>query len=123
MVPLGLAMPIGLVVIRLLSTCAVTVQKCAVLPLSAMAVKLGGMLMGGGPTKTVEKLEPESLVTLDWGTVLSRVAAVGSPHCQLVDGGRWRGRPDAMVLLPPRMRKAVASSLWPSALCKHVMDV
>jgi hypothetical protein len=40
--PLGLVMPIGLVVTRLLRTCAEMVQKWAVLPLSAMAVVAGG---------------------------------------------------------------------------------
>ncbi len=36
--PLGLVIPIGVVVRRLLMTCASTVQKWAVLPLSAMAM-------------------------------------------------------------------------------------
>ena len=48
MFPLGLAMPIGREVTRLLITWAVTVQKCAVLPLSAMANASGGMRVGGG---------------------------------------------------------------------------
>jgi hypothetical protein len=47
MLPFGLAMPIGRVVGRLLMTAADTVQKWAVLPLSAMALKLGGMVIGG----------------------------------------------------------------------------
>jgi hypothetical protein len=57
-------MPIGRVVTRLLITCAVTVQKCAVLPLSAIASESGGMRVGGGgPTgETVDKLNPESLL-------------------------------------------------------------
>ena len=47
MEPLGLAMPIGRVVGRLLMTAAETMQKCAVLPELAMAVISGGMMVGG----------------------------------------------------------------------------
>jgi hypothetical protein len=48
MEPLGSAMAIGRVMGRLLMTAADTVQKCAVLPLSAMAmVESGGMTVGG----------------------------------------------------------------------------
>jgi hypothetical protein len=58
MVPLGLAMPMGVDVTRLLTTAAVIVQKCAVLPESAMPNVSGGMMVGGagGPTETEEKL-------------------------------------------------------------------
>lgn len=81
----------------------------------------------GGPTIAIDKQEPESLRTLDWGQVVSRVDVAGSPWRQLASDEvvveSWRGRPDAMVLLPPFMRKAVALSWWPSALCKHVRDV
>ena len=58
MVPFGLAMPMGLEVIRLFTTAAVTVQKCAVLPESAMAMVSGGTIVGGGggPTETEDKL-------------------------------------------------------------------
>jgi hypothetical protein len=44
--PLGFVMPIGRVVGRLLMTAAVTVQKWAVLPESAIARKLGGTILG-----------------------------------------------------------------------------
>ncbi len=85
--PLGFAMAIGRVVGRLLMTAADTVQKCAVLPLSAMAmVESGGMTVGGGPTgKLVEdKLKPESLRTLGGRKVKSKVVGgVGSPRRQL----------------------------------------
>jgi hypothetical protein len=47
MAPLGLRMPIGLVVGRLLMTWAETVQKCDVLPLSAIANESGDIVMGG----------------------------------------------------------------------------
>ena len=45
--PLGLAMPRRHDVTRLLMTEAVTVQKWAVLPESAMAIVLGGIMDGG----------------------------------------------------------------------------
>ena len=47
MLPLGLAIPIGRVVGLLLRTVAVTVQKWAVLPESAMATESGGTMVGG----------------------------------------------------------------------------
>ena len=47
MEPFGFAMPMGRVVGRLLTTAAETVQKCAVLPESAIAVTSGGMMVGG----------------------------------------------------------------------------
>ena len=47
MLLLGLAMPMGCVVGRLFMTLAETVQKCAVLPLSAMASESGGIMVGG----------------------------------------------------------------------------
>lgn len=47
-VPLGLAMPMGCVVTRLLTTWAVTVQEWAVLPLLAMATESGGLIAGMG---------------------------------------------------------------------------
>ena len=58
MVPFGLAMPMGLEAMRLLITAAVTVQKCAVLTESAIAMVSGGMIVGGrgGATETEEKL-------------------------------------------------------------------
>lgn len=61
MVPFGLAMPIGWVVGRLLMTAAETVQKWAVQPLSAIAIVSSGLVDEGGPTKTVERLKPDSL--------------------------------------------------------------
>jgi hypothetical protein len=76
-------MPIGRVVGFLLMTAAVTEQKCAVLPLSAMAMESGGMVVGG-PTEAIDRQEPESLITLDVGQVSSRVGVVGSPRRQLV---------------------------------------
>ena len=45
-VPLGLLIPIGLSVILLFMAWANIVQKCAVLPLSAMTVVSGGMMVG-----------------------------------------------------------------------------
>ena len=121
-------MPIGLEAGRLLMTAAVTVQKCAVLPLSAMAiVSAGGIIFGGGGPigLTVDKLKPESLKTLGGMTVRSRVVDIGSPRRQLVDADvlSWRGRPEEIVLLPPCMRNAVALSLCPSALFKQVREV
>ena len=116
----------GALVGRLLSTLAVTVQKCAVLPLSAMARESGGTIVGGGPTKTVldRQTAEYSFKTLGWLVVSQIGMVVGSPPRQL--GAvvcRWRGRPDEIVLLPPFILKAVASSLWPSALRWHVSDV
>jgi hypothetical protein len=91
MVPLGLAMPIGFWVGRLLMTAADTVQKCAVLPLSAIARVSGGMTVGGrrgGPKKTVEALDSESFRTLGGITiVVFKVDVIGSPRRQLVDAG------------------------------------
>lgn len=85
-VPLGLAIPMGLLVGRLLRTWAVIVQKCAVLPLSAMARASGGTMVGGGPTVTVDRQKSESAFrTLDRVVVVSRVKGmVGSPRRQLV---------------------------------------
>ena len=83
MIPFGLAMPIERVVGLLLMTAADTVRKWAVLPLSAMALQLGGMVIGGGPTKTVERLKPESLNTLGGVKVCSVVGVAGSPRRQL----------------------------------------
>jgi hypothetical protein len=48
MVPLGLAMPIGFRVGRLFMTAAEMVQKCAVLPLSAIAIVSRGIMFGAG---------------------------------------------------------------------------
>jgi hypothetical protein len=89
MVPLGLAMPIGFWVGRLLLTAAETVQKCAVLPLSAMAIVYGGMTVGrrGGPKKTVEALDSELLITLGGITIVSKVDMIGSQRRQLVEAG------------------------------------
>ena len=118
-VPFGLAIPMGFVVGRLLMILAVTVQKCAVLPLSAMARESGGISSWGGPTKTVERHKADSsLETLGRMVVAVTVTGVvGSPRRQFGDGaGRRRGRPDEMVLLPPFILNAVASSLCPSAL-------
>ena len=123
MVPLGLAMPIGLEVGRLLTTAAETVQKCAVLPESAIPSILGGIIVGGGgPTMTEDKLKPV-LVSLEVteGMSWSGVGTVGSPPCQLLVGleaaalalralAMRRGRPDEIVLFPPCMLKAVAVS-------------
>ena len=134
-VPFGLAMLIGRVVGRLLTTCAERVQKWAVLPLSAMANLSGGMVIGGGPMGSVDKQKSEySLMTLVGLIVrLGSHVDIGSPRRQLVAGGgaaaadrvvvSWRGRPAAMVLLPPCIRKTVASVLWPAALRGHVSEV
>lgn len=74
----------GRVVGLLFTTAAVTVQKCAVLPLSAMAKALGGILGVGGPTETIDRLKSESLRTLGGMKVVSRdVGKVGSPRHQL----------------------------------------
>ena len=54
----GFVIPIGVVVGRLFITLAVTVQKCAVLPLSAIARESGGIMVGG-PTNTVDRQESE----------------------------------------------------------------
>ena len=76
----------GRVVGRLLMTADVTVQKCAVLPLSAMAMESGGWNGAGGTTRTVDKLKSEAVVeTVGAGIIeLSRVAMVGSPRRQVV---------------------------------------
>jgi hypothetical protein len=77
----------GCVVGLLFTTAAVTVQKCAVLPLSAIAKALGGIIFGGGgPTKTVDRLKSESLLTLGGIEVVSRDVgvSVGSPRRQLL---------------------------------------
>jgi hypothetical protein len=88
MLPLGLAIPIGRVVGLLLRTVAVTVQKWAVLPESAMATESGGTMVGGGPTCTEDKHKPESLETLI-GIRGSGVGTIGSPRRQ-VDGDAGR---------------------------------
>ena len=125
--PLGLAMLIGCEVGRLLTTAAVTVQKWAVLPESAIARPSGGIIVGGGPTKTEDKLnKPDLLETFSGMCGGSVVFSIGSPRRQLAAGeeGRprareveegageaiRRGRPEEIVLFPPRIRKAVASS-------------
>lgn len=131
MLPLGLAMPMGCVVGRLFKTVAVTVQKCAVLPLSAMAKEsgAGGITDEGGPTETVlDRQKSEySFKTLGWFIVVSVVGlgiVVGSPRRQLDSAaGKVRGRPVEMVLLPPFILNAVASSLWPAALRWQVSEV
>ena len=127
MVPLGLAIPMGRVVGRLLITAAVMVHKCAVLPESAIARASGGIMVGGGPMGTVARLKPESLLTLDWIVVSARqLRTIGSPRRQfagederreeervaveLSEVGRRRARPEEMILLPPIMRNAVAVS-------------
>ena len=117
----------GRVVGRLLITAAVMVQKCAVLPESAIARASGGIMVGGGPMGTVARLKPESLLTLDWIVVSARqLRTIGSPRRQfagederreeervvveLSEVGRRRARPEEMILLPPIMRNAVAVS-------------
>jgi hypothetical protein len=60
-VPLGLVIPIGAVVTRVFITCAVIVQKWAVLPLSAMAVALGGRSVGG-PTVGEARLDVQPAI-------------------------------------------------------------
>ena len=134
-VPFGLAMLMGLVTGgRLLMTCAVTVQKWAVLPLSAVARASGGMIVGGGPTRDTELEDRQifeslrvTLGKLSAVSTVGNVVVVGSPRRQLADGGAavasWRGRLEEMVLLPPFILKAVASSLWPLALRRQVSDV
>ena len=130
MEPLGLAMPIGRAVGRLLMTAAETVQKWAVLPESAMAVRSGGIIVGGGPMVTEDRLKSESLITLD-GWIVRSLVIIGSPRRQLpgelvrpreavLEEGeaarRRRGeerpleRPEEMVSQPPNIRNAVASS-------------
>jgi hypothetical protein len=89
MLPLGLAMLMGWGVGLLLMTAAEMEQKWAVLPLSAMAVVSGGIMVGaaGGPNLlTVDKhVKPESLETLGGVMMRSRVGEIGSPRRQLVE--------------------------------------
>ena len=120
--PFGLRILMGLVAGRRLITWASTVQKCEVQPLSAIARVTDGVDEGGPTVEKEERQEPETLIgldELDWVTTFERI---GSPPRQ-VGTGRRRARPEEMVLLPPRMRKAVASSLWPSALLRQVAEV
>lgn len=72
-------MSMGCLVRRLLMTWASTVQKCAVLPLSAKAVECWG---SGGPTWTVlvERLKKALLDTLGSGSLGTE--GIGSPPCQ-----------------------------------------
>jgi hypothetical protein len=122
-VPLGLLIPMGLLVMRLLITWAEIVQKCAVLPLSAMAVVLGGIMLGG-PTGAIERqVQPEAFKTLCGIRLGSDWLVGGSPHRQLGATGRRRGRPVEIVLFPSCMRKAVALSTCPVALLRHVAEV
>lgn len=86
--------------------------------------------MVGGPialTVVKQLKRPGSLlVTLDSGGRSAAAAAmrIGSPHRQSrVVLDNWRGRPDVILLLPPFILKAVASSLWPAALWSQVADV
>ena len=75
----------------------------------------------GGPTRTVDKLKSVLLETLGGGIVVAIVFTVGSFRCQLLDeAANCRGRPEEIVLFPPFMRKAMASSWCPTALCKDV---
>lgn len=85
-------MPMGCIVTRLFTTEAVTVQKCAVLPESAIAVLSGGIIVGGGPTMAAEeKHKPESLETLDGMLSDSTVeTCIGSPRRQLAGAGTER---------------------------------
>jgi hypothetical protein len=86
----------------------------------------------GGPTgaTVVDKQKSDSLhVTLRGIVVVSdgSVVVVGSPRRQLekaaAGAANWRGRPEEIVLLPPFILKAVASSLCPSALRRQVREV
>ena len=83
----------------------------------------------GGPTKTEDKLKPESLVTLGGVQVLVDGMVVGSPQHQVALAAAAAMRrgparpPELIVLLPPCIRKAVASSRWPSALWLQEIDV
>lgn len=113
----------GVVVIFLLTTWADMVQKCDVLPLSAIARESGGISLGGPTVGAEVKQHSESLETLVEETTL---LFVGSPHRQSLLEARFRARrarPELMVLLPPFILKAVASSLCPSALRRQVMEV
>ena len=106
------------------------VQKWAVLPESAMAVRSGGIIVGGGPMVTEERLKSESLITLD-GWIVRSLVIIGSPRRQLPgelvrpreavleegEAARRRRaeerpleRPEKMVSQPPNIRNAVASS-------------
>ena len=85
-----------------------------------MATKLG---LGGPTVERAVKQEPESLIELDDKECeATHEHDVGSPLRQ-VGICKRRARPAEIVLLPPRIRKAVASSLCPSALLRHVAEV
>jgi hypothetical protein len=128
MVPPGVWIEIGHDVGRRFMTGASIVQKCAVLPVSAMAGTDGGSAMVGGPTGaraagsgglatgiTITSLR----VTLEDGAV---ARGVGFPPGQAEDvgGGAEAGAlprgvrpPRRMVLLPPIMWRVVAVVWWP----------
>jgi hypothetical protein len=82
-------------------------------------------MLVGGPTGAVDRqVQPILFRTLSGAGHEAKLQMAGSPrrHSRVVAGRRC-GRPVAMVLLLPCMRIAVASSRWPSALCKHVAEV
>ena len=80
MVPLGFAIPMGLLDVtpRLLIPSAVTVQKCAVLPESAMASVSGGMIVGDDNRRKTKRCT--SIVRYG-GHVSGRI--IGSWGCRL----------------------------------------
>ena len=84
-----------------------------------------GRIEGGPIVGRADKHEPDSLVERELVVVIcgSTSGPKGSPPRQVGAAGRRRARPAEMVLLPPFILKAVASSLWPSALFKQVADV
>jgi hypothetical protein len=123
--PLGLRMEIGCFAIRLLITGVSMVQKCAVLPVSAMsAVQSGFKMFGagssagaGGPivggrsdaNKAIVGDE-ESVTTILLACVSCTM--VGFPPSQ----PRSLRLPDMMRLFPLIILSAVAVSWWPSRL-------
>jgi hypothetical protein len=115
-VPLGVRMAMGWAVGRMLTTGAFTVQKCAVLPVSAMAVK-SVRVSEGGPTaigSIIEDNRAQVGVNDEFSILLSTGidAAVGFPHPQLpalVRVAPWWPA-CMMILLPPIILVAVASS-------------
>ena len=90
----------------------------------AMESGLAGGGSGGPTEKGVTELQiiTVSLETLGIDNRGVTIGAVGSPPRQVLAGKR-RARPAEIVLFPPFILNAVAVSLWPSALLRHVADV
>ena len=111
MLPLGLRIIIGALDLRMFLTGRLTVPKVSVLPVSKIRwVSL--VLLVGGPdcvARVTFSLDSLSVVGLH-----TRVES-GSPRLQVE-----RARADMILLFPPNMLLAVASSLCPSALLLQV---